>query len=247
MKKLEAFEIPDEIRDIEFHNDTTKFKYFNEILQKARTEENHYVAAFTAMIQMDEAANSKHVEKLDFKNVPLFLCSRIEQKFYIESKERNNLKAYNETDGFTIRKSSSKAFLGAGYVTECRGNKVIFKITQGLTDILSSYNEESTYFDLKFFTNSLVYQVLHNALYWFKKHKLFDVLNDEQYDRNFDHSTLKASDQIFHSPFSEKLNEEQKNAVQHILLEPKQSIPYILHGPPGRIKSILIIIFYFIN
>lgn len=50
---------------------------------------------------------------------------------------------------------------------------------------------------------------------------------------------------MFHCPFSDKLNEEQKNAVQHILWEPKQSIPYILHGPPGRIKSILIIISYF--
>lgn len=78
-----SYEIPDDIRSIEFDNDSTKLEYFKSIIQKARTQENSYIEAFTAMIQMEEVANSMSLRTFVIENVQLDLHSREDQIFRI--------------------------------------------------------------------------------------------------------------------------------------------------------------------
>lgn len=54
-------EIPRDIRSIEFDDETIKLNYLKTIVQEARVYEGSYVEAFTAMIQLEEAASSKSV------------------------------------------------------------------------------------------------------------------------------------------------------------------------------------------
>lgn len=60
-----------------------KIGYFKNIVQKARIEENSYIEAFTAMVHMDEAANSKQLEKFDLENIQIELYSRTDEIFSI--------------------------------------------------------------------------------------------------------------------------------------------------------------------
>lgn len=84
MKQLATYEIDQDIRSIEFNNNVEKFQYFEDIAQKARTEENAYFQAFTAMIQMEEAANSKRLIQFDLEYVKLDMYSRADQVFRIQ-------------------------------------------------------------------------------------------------------------------------------------------------------------------
>lgn len=83
MKDLLTYEIPDDIRSIEFDNNTEKLNYLKSVVQEARTKEISYIDAFTAMIQLEEAANSKFMKKFDIEDVRLDLCSRENQIFRI--------------------------------------------------------------------------------------------------------------------------------------------------------------------
>lgn len=83
MKELLTYEIPDDIRSIEFDNNTEKLDYLKSVVQEARTKESSYIDAFTAMIQLEEAANSKFMKKFDIEDVRPDLCSRENQIFRI--------------------------------------------------------------------------------------------------------------------------------------------------------------------
>lgn len=78
-----TYEIPNDIRSIELDNNKTKFDYFKSIVKEARNQENCYIAAFTAMIQMEEAANSKLLTAFDLENVQMNLHSLEDQIFQI--------------------------------------------------------------------------------------------------------------------------------------------------------------------
>lgn len=84
MAPLKTSEIPDVICDIEYHGDTTKLNYFKDIVQVARSEENAYIEAFTAMIQLEEAFNSKYLKKFDLECVKIEMYSRADQIFHIQ-------------------------------------------------------------------------------------------------------------------------------------------------------------------
>lgn len=83
MKQLVTHGIPDDIRSIEFYNDSKKLEYFKYVVQRARNDENSYITAFTAMIHLEEAANSKFLQSFDLENIQLNLYSMEDQIFRI--------------------------------------------------------------------------------------------------------------------------------------------------------------------
>lgn len=85
MKDLLTQEIPDDIRKIEFDNNTKKLDYLKSVVQEARIKENSYIEAFTAMVQLEEAAHSKFLKTFDIENVRLELYSRENQIFQIRT------------------------------------------------------------------------------------------------------------------------------------------------------------------
>lgn len=84
MKDLLTHEIPEHIRSIEFDNDTKKLDYLKSVVREARIKENSYIEAFTAMVQLEEAAHSKFLKKFDIENVRLHLYARENQIFQIQ-------------------------------------------------------------------------------------------------------------------------------------------------------------------
>lgn len=148
-------------------------------------------------------------------------------------------------DGFTVKQYGSEQYVCDGKIVGCRRDLIFVQITQSFENILCCYGKEDQFFTINFFTNRIVYKVLLNTLEWIKKHKLHAVLiNNQLYDQ-VDYSNPKANEQNeFNCPCSENLNKEQKSAVQQIVWGQNLGIPYLLHGPPGRIKSIATKIFY---
>lgn len=83
-KEINAYEIGDDIRSLEFDNDSSYLVEIKKVVEKARTDETAHIAAFGALIQMEEATNSKRVAKYDLTDVKLQLSSRNDQIFRIE-------------------------------------------------------------------------------------------------------------------------------------------------------------------
>lgn len=198
------------------------------------------------MIQLEEAANSQRLANFDLEFVKFEMYSRADQIFQIRLDSEGPRKGYHESllDGFTVQSvGSEENIVCAGRFIGCRDDVIFLKITQDFEDILSCYDKSDQYFTINFFTNRLVYQLQLNALEWFKNHKLHAVLiNNQRYDQ-VDYKILSEHTL---SPFSESLNEEQKSAVQHIVWGQNHGTPILLHGPPGRTKSISTAVFYFI-
>lgn len=84
MEDLMMFEIPESIRNIECYEEQTKLDDLKRTVQEARDSENAYVEAFTAMIQLEEAAASKHLQMFDLESVKLELHSRKDQVFRLK-------------------------------------------------------------------------------------------------------------------------------------------------------------------
>lgn len=84
MEDLIMFEIPEYIRNIEYNDEQTELDDLKNLVQDARVEENAYVAAFLAMIQLEEAASSKHLQMFDLEAVKLDLHSRKDEIFKLK-------------------------------------------------------------------------------------------------------------------------------------------------------------------
>lgn len=84
MEQLPIYEIPDDIKNLEFNDDVAQLDKFMAFAKEARYDENSYIEAFTAMIQMEEATNSKRLRIYDLENVKLNLYSRVDQVFQIK-------------------------------------------------------------------------------------------------------------------------------------------------------------------
>lgn len=84
MKDLKTYEIPDDIRSIEFDGNTEKLDYLKSVVKEARLKEKNYIESFTAMVQLEEAAHSKFLKTFDIENVPIDLHSRERQIFQIQ-------------------------------------------------------------------------------------------------------------------------------------------------------------------
>lgn len=84
MEDLVMVEIPESIRNIVCGDEQTKFDDLMNKVQEARVNENAYVAAFSAMIQLEEAETSKHLQMFDLEAVKLDLHSRKDQIFKLK-------------------------------------------------------------------------------------------------------------------------------------------------------------------
>lgn len=84
MKHLITCPIPEDIRDIEFHNDVAKLEYYKSLATTAQTSEDSYIALTKAMIQLEEAANSKQLAPFDMNDIKLKLRSDKDEIFEIE-------------------------------------------------------------------------------------------------------------------------------------------------------------------
>lgn len=84
MKQLATYGIPNRIRSIEFDNNTENLEYYKSVVQRIRLEECAYIEAFTAMIQLEETANSKRLAQYDLYNVKLDMYSDTDQIFQIQ-------------------------------------------------------------------------------------------------------------------------------------------------------------------
>lgn len=141
-------------------------------------------------------------------------------------------------DGFTIKRFGNKQGVCAGQIVGVRGDLIYVQITQGFEEILEYYNNEGQLFSLNFFTNRLVYKMLMNTLEWIKKHGLHSVLINNPYYDQIDYSIPNLKQYEFKCSISQTLNDEQQSAVQQIVWGENDKVPFILHGPPGKIKSI---------
>lgn len=84
MQKLKQYEIPEDIRMIEFGGDESKFQHLQNLLAEFRSNEKAYIELCTAMIHLEEAAHSRTERKFDLRNVELTLCSQEKNVIKIE-------------------------------------------------------------------------------------------------------------------------------------------------------------------
>lgn len=84
MKPLVPHSIPDDILDIELKNITEALDILKEDMNRARTDQFQYIKSFTAMIHLNEAAESINVKKYDLQKVKIVLHSTLDRVFKIE-------------------------------------------------------------------------------------------------------------------------------------------------------------------
>lgn len=84
MANLEIYDLPAAIRDLEYQNDTTMLDYFQTLINNARQDNNAYKTAFSALVHMEEAASSKHMQHFDMKSVLLTMHSNNEKICKVE-------------------------------------------------------------------------------------------------------------------------------------------------------------------
>lgn len=79
MDQLEISPIPAKISSLE--SDGSGFEEFEVIVENGRVDEKSYLRAFTALIHMEEACDTKRVQIMELKNVVFLLESKSEQIF----------------------------------------------------------------------------------------------------------------------------------------------------------------------
>lgn len=109
--------------------------------------------------------------------------------------------------------------------------KLKLKIDDGFDDLMRTYHNMQEY-DITFHTNRLAFQLQHESLKWMKDHNLFEVLI-----KNPEYKTFRNQFRKFNRVERAYLNNEQNLAVENILAL-NDSIPYLLHGPPGKQNEI---------
>lgn len=84
MLGFQKHEIPMNIQELEFKKNTSCMKDFRSLIQKMRDDEESYTDAFSALIYMEEAANSTSVTKFNLEKVHIEIISRIDHKIKIK-------------------------------------------------------------------------------------------------------------------------------------------------------------------
>lgn len=70
MKHLDSPPIPEEmLHELDYEDE--RFNKYKDLAKEARTKEDSYVNAFTAMIHFEELANSKRLDEYALENVSL--------------------------------------------------------------------------------------------------------------------------------------------------------------------------------
>lgn len=84
MNSFESYRIPADIRNPAFNKDTPQFKELENLVHEARFVEGSYIKLFTALLYMEETANTERVAKFHLQNVELELQSNRIFKINIE-------------------------------------------------------------------------------------------------------------------------------------------------------------------
>lgn len=94
-------------------------------------------------------------------------------------------------------------------------------------------NDVDTY-AIVFEINRMGFQLQHNALNYIKNHALFSIFvnNPLYYSQNAILPSINANHSISNSN-SNELNNEQYQAIEHIVNGQYNPVPYLLYGPPG--------------
>lgn len=180
MQKIKSYDIPEEIRKIESGTDSLKLKYYKNLVSESRNKATAYKELLSAMIYLEEAANSVRVQKFDLKNVQLLLHSRKDNIFttnYDDSMP-NFSKAIKDSTikELTIKSIRSEDVISSAKIIRCDESFIYFKVEEGTNKIFNSYVDKGQMFNINFFINRSTYQLQHEALNWMESHELFDIL-----------------------------------------------------------------------
>lgn len=83
MHDIKSYEIPDNVRTIEFGADIFEFQNLKKSIPKSRLNESKYFRLLSAMIFLEEAFHSRRVQKFDLQIVQLQLNSKKNKIFTI--------------------------------------------------------------------------------------------------------------------------------------------------------------------
>lgn len=181
---LEDYTIPLDIIDLE-NGDISKLDSIIEKFANARISPSAYIQKFTALIHMEEAANTKHLETFKLKNVQIAshsnTCSRQIYKFSHGDYQKYYRAWKNKTiETFTAKPNGTELDLVvSGQIQQVDTHYILLKVLEGAATLVAW----SGGFNITFNINRKVYQLQHNALKWIKEHNLFSILIDNpQYE-----------------------------------------------------------------
>lgn len=142
----------------------------------------------------------------------------------------------SSVDLFTLQSSVGclPKITASGQIKGADKDFIYVVIDEGDFNSLQMHSNKQ-HFDIKFHMNRLGYQLQHRAIEYMEKHKLHPILinNNAYYSHCDEHIDLPA---IIEDSSSEKLNHEQKIAVQ-LIVESNNRLPYLLFGPAGTGKT----------
>lgn len=203
MVDLKYIPIPKDIKEIEHNDDNQDDKSklaSHQNLYNTPTEANDYVEKFTKLIHFEEAANTKSLKDLNFRNATLQMVSEKEQTVSISSINDRNVK--NWMQAFNSKKIDAIEFkpvgihidssqcVPTGRIVNVEQSNILVKMNQGFQLLKSVYKmkrineftglcvetDDKRFFDIEGITNRIPYLMQHSALNWIKKHNLFEIL-----------------------------------------------------------------------
>lgn len=71
MDKIKSYDIPKDIHQIELGSEISKFNALENLVPQFRSNNETYFELLSAMIHLEEAANSKHMQKFSLEQVQL--------------------------------------------------------------------------------------------------------------------------------------------------------------------------------
>lgn len=122
--------------------------------------------------------------------------------------------------------ASNRPFTGHIASYDSTKKTIVLKIDDGFQCMMRTYFDQQKY-DITFETIRLTFQLQHEALKYMKQHGLFEILIN-----NPEYKVFRNEHQGCNSVEKTHLNHEQNLAVNSIL-SLKDSVPFLLFGPPG--------------
>lgn len=140
-------------------------------------------------------------------------------------------------DGIIIKPCEMETETINGKIERCDQNYIYIKITKGFEEMVVLHKSPMQFFDVYFHINQTPYQLQLQALDYVKEHGLFEkIINSPlMQTTNEERHTIYEVSRSFSCTNSEKLNDEQKVAIQNITEGHCHPLPYLLNGPPGEL------------
>lgn len=88
MANLKTYEIPIDIQELEFYENTSKIRYFDTLVKQSRSDQQSYTSAFTALIHMEEAANSTTARSFNLYSIKMKIKNAVGNLFKIDRNVR---------------------------------------------------------------------------------------------------------------------------------------------------------------